>query len=138
MARPSEEARVECKVAADGACTPCGEQDQDQSYCRKNGWKQQLRCLEMRAGANQTYLEAETTSYYTFEACPVTFDGFVKFEARRRPTAAHSLCRSRLSLECACTCAQLLMMLCFALSFYYVQRRKRRLLAIQQWRIASY
>ena len=85
MAWPTEEARVECKVTADGACTPCGEQDQDQSYCRKNGWKQQVRCLETRPGANQSYIEAETTSYYTYEACPVTFDGFAKFEVSSSP-----------------------------------------------------
>ena len=76
---------MECKVTADGACTPCGEQDQDQSYCRKNGWKQQVRCLETRPGANQSYIEAETTSYYTYEACPVTFDGFAKFEVSSSP-----------------------------------------------------
>ena len=85
---------------------------QDQSYCAKNGWKQQLRCLETRAGENVSYLDAETTSYFTFQPCPLTFNSFVRFEAA--------------------------MFLCFLFSFYYVQRRKRRLQAIAQYRIASY
>ena len=85
---------------------------QDSAYCTKNGWKQQVRCVESIANGNQSFLDAESTSYYTFQACPVSFDGFTRFEA--------------------------FMMLCFLLSFYYVTRRKRKMLALQQYRIAAY
>jgi hypothetical protein len=38
----------------------------------------------------------------------------------------------------ASSCLQLLVMVCIGICFPYVQRRKRRLLAIQQRRIATY
>ena len=62
-----------------------------------------------------TYLSAETTSYYTFQPCPLVkgdFLSFVRFE--------------------------LFMCILFAAAFYYVQKRKKRQLQLQQWRIAGY
>ena len=88
---------------------------QDQDYCVKNGWKQQVRCLERKDGANQSFMEAETTSYYSFQPCPLVkgdFLSFVRFE--------------------------LLMMLCFALTFYWVQRRGRWHQQVLQYRTAGY
>ena len=85
---------------------------QEVAYCAKNGWKQQIHCVEARSNTTQSYLDAESTSYYTYQACPVSFNSFVRFE--------------------------LLMLLGFVFAFCYVQRRKRRLHALQQFRIASY
>ena len=60
-------------------------------------------CLEARAKENQSYLEAETTSYEKFQACPVSFNAFVRFEVRAREAitgranvsqGAHRVCRS--------------------------------------------
>ena len=104
--------RVECK--AEGDCIQCGDEDAGQSYCAVNNFKQQLRCLETK-GNLTSYLSAETTSYYTFQPCPLVkgdFLSFVRFE--------------------------LFMCILFAAAFYYVQKRKKRQLQLQQWRIAGY
>lgn len=110
---------------------------QDQSFCAKNGWKIQMHCLESRSGENQTFLEAETSSYIKFDPCPISFSGFVRFvctlDSNPRPLCSHLRAHLRIPSS-----QEFFMMLCFALSFYYVQRRKRRLEVIQQWRIASY
>ena len=106
-----EAARVECKML-ESACEACGDGELSSEPCVKNGWRQRVRCIEARAAENQSYIEASSESYLTYQPCQLAFGGFVKLE--------------------------LLMMLCFALSFVYVKRRQRRLQKIQQWRIASY
>ena len=80
-----------------------------------------------------TYLEAETSSYYKYEACPVAFSGFVWFEVKSTHNTGYRFCVLTLG-----TCAQFFMLVTFGLSFYYVQRRKRRQQQMQQWRISSY
>ena len=107
-------ARVECKaVSADEACVACDDDERDAAFCARNGWKHQVRCVEASAtGENQTYLDAETHSYLTYQPCPLSFDSFVRFE--------------------------LLMMVCFMCTFYYVQKRKRWLKALQEYRLASH
>ena len=110
---PHTPLRVECKVESVD-CVQCGEEDAGQSYCAQNNYKQQLRCLETK-GNTTSYLQAETTSYYTFQPCPLVkgdFLSFVRFE--------------------------LLMIIVTALAFYYVQKRKKRQQMLQQWRIAGY
>ena len=83
------------------------------SYCIKNGWKQQIHCVEAYASnETQNYIDAESTSYYTYQPCPISFDRFVRLET--------------------------FMLLCAVFALFYVQRRKRWLVKIQQYRISAF
>ena len=110
---------------------------QDQSYCDTNGFKQEVKCI--LRGTNGTL---RSDHYITFQTCPNDagdFANFLRFEVCAdssslcaRFASVHTLIRNALS------CLQLLVMICIGICFPYVQRRKRRLLTIQQRRIATY
>ena len=91
---------------------------QHQSYCSTNGFKQEVKCVVGGTSAgNSSSSEGldPSTSYITFQSCqlvPGDFMSFVRFEV--------------------------VMVLIFLLSFSFVTKRKRRLQAIQQYRIAQY
>lgn len=107
-------------------------------YCSANGFKQEVKCL-VDSRVNGTELE----SYITFQGCPTNdaqggFGAVVRFEVRM-----HSLHPRALLVYFTNACAlsgtaQFLMLLLFLLSFGFVKRRKKRNLAIQHHRIASY
>ena len=103
----ADAARVVCKIFGDGACVPCDEDEREESFCLENGYKQQLRCLETKPTPNQSYIEAETTSYYKWTTCPLVhgdFMNFVRFEVRASSSSrAHTSPLTRgLSLRRSC------------------------------------
>ena len=117
---------------------------QDQVYCSTTGSRQEVRCL---VGGRMNSSEQE--GYTTFQSCSEassTFGGVVKFEV----TCAH-LAQTAFSAQFACSCllrellrrrraprSQLLMILLFVVSYSFASKRKKKLLAIQHHRIASY
>ena len=85
---------------------------QDQSYYSTNGFKQEVRCAIGGAPSN---VSVERGAYVTFQSCPVVpgdFMSVVKFE--------------------------FWMIVLFVLSFSFATKRKKKLLAIQQYRISTY
>ncbi|KAL1500708.1 hypothetical protein AB1Y20_013355 [Prymnesium parvum] len=101
---------ITCEPTQPHRCTRCGDEDLDQVYCSSTGFKQEVRCLAASHTNN-----SDQESYMTFQSCAErasTFSGLVKFE--------------------------LLMVLLFAISFSFATKRKKKLLAIQHHRIASY
>uniref|UniRef100_A0A7S3BWD5 Uncharacterized protein n=1 Tax=Haptolina ericina TaxID=156174 RepID=A0A7S3BWD5_9EUKA len=101
---------IVCEPTAAHKCEQCGDEDLDQVYCSTTGSRQEVRCL---VGGRMNSSEQE--GYTTFQSCSEassTFGGVVKFE--------------------------LLMILLFVVSYSFASKRKKKLLAIQHHRIASY
>ena len=91
------------------ACEPCVDEDLDQTYCSTSGLKQEVRCVASANATGPTYVTM-------FRSCTdAPNDAFATF------------CRFELA-----------MVLLFIVSYAFVARRKRRLLAIQHHRIAQY
>ena len=91
------------------ACEPCVDEDLDQTYCSTSGLKQEVRCVASANATGPTYVTM-------FRSCTdAPNDAFATF------------CRFELA-----------MVLLFVVSYAFVARRKRRLLAIQHHRIAQY
>ena len=93
-------------------CLPCDADDRDQSYCSTNGFKLEVRCSLVGGHGGGP---SNATRYITYQSCPVIpgdFFGVCKFE----------FC----------------MAVIFALSFSFLMKRKRKLVALQQYRISTY
>ena len=91
------------------ACEPCVDEDLDQTYCSTSGLKQEVRCVASANATGPTYVTM-------FRSCTdAPNDAFA------------TLCRFELA-----------MVLLLVVSYSFVARRKRRLLAIQHHRIAQY
>lgn len=98
-------------VSPQDQCRPCTDEDQDQNYCVANGYKQEVHC-SISGGALSN---VSTDGYITFQPCPVVpgdFMSVVKFE--------------------------FIMAVLFAVSYSFVTKRKRRLQAVQSYRLAQY
>ena len=98
-------------------CSPCVDEDVGQTYCSSNSFKQEVKCVVngLQAANGSAAASQMGTNYITFQACPVVpgdFLGIVKFE--------------------------LLMLIFFAFSFRFVQKRKRQRTLAQLARIESY
>ena len=85
---------------------------QDQVYCVANGYKEQVRCVVGLPDAN---VSDHTSGYLTFQGCSMP-PGDVMHVLR----------------------FELVMLLCFVLSFSFVTKRKRKAMIEHQRRIAQY
>mmetsp|Transcript_67406 Transcript_67406/g.133592 ORF Transcript_67406/g.133592 Transcript_67406/m.133592 type:complete len:111 (-) Transcript_67406:152-484(-) len=97
-----------CRPTEPEMCHPCIDDDQDQLYCSTNGFKEEVMCT---AGSSKN----ASSTYITFQSCPSVpsdFMSVVRFEV--------------------------LMLFLFVASFSFAAKRKNRLRAIQEYRIAAY